>query len=694
MKIKILIVSVILMLCLTVSVGAAGYPSYNYLENGGIAAAPQPFKVLDVLFAEDFGGSSFEGAGDLASDENGALYVSETEQNRIAVRYPDGTSALISSFINGGTEDTFSAPSGLFIRDGKLYVCDTGNGRLCVITLSTMTAQIIEKVESNILDSDFRFAPRRVAVDRFGRIYCVSDGQYNGLMVFETNGEFSGFVGANKASVDLLDLLWRKLSTEEQNAQQTIFIPTEFSSVAIDNDNFIYTTTSTVDRYTPQTDEPIRKQSPNGDNILRFEDKKYPIGDLEFSLTGETYSGPSRFVDITVWDSGIYSAIDQTRNRIYTYDPKGDLLFIYGGVGESEGYFSVPVSIEYSGGLLYVLDSKTGAVTVLGCTEYANRLSTAVDHTTTGNFSSALAAWNNVLDLNSNCELAYLNISRILLNNDDYEGAMQNAKRANNPKAYSQAFSLYRAEIIGKNIGTIITVGVLAVIALIVLLKLGKKYQVMERLKSRSKTVSSLCFTKQILYGPFDGFWVQKRENKANVLSAVIIVFFLFLSFVYSVEGTGFCFASPTDELTLFNVFLELAKATVPLMLWCLANWCITTLMGGSGTFRDIFIFSSYALVPYIITSFLNTFLSNFLSLEEGAMLSILVAIGAAYSVFLMIAAVCSVHDCSFGRALLTIVLTLVGMAVIVFIAILFFNLLNKFFDFAISVYNEVRLRS
>ena len=60
MKIKILIVSIILMLCLTVSVGAAGYPSYNYLENGGIAAAPQPFKVLDVLFAEDFGGSSFE----------------------------------------------------------------------------------------------------------------------------------------------------------------------------------------------------------------------------------------------------------------------------------------------------------------------------------------------------------------------------------------------------------------------------------------------------------------------------------------------------------------------------------------------------------------------------------------------------------------------------------------------------------
>ena len=116
--------------------------------------------------------------------------------------------------------------------------------------------------------------------------------------------------------------------------------------------------------------------------------------------------------------------------------------------------------------------------------------------------------------------------------------------------------------------------------------------------------------------------------------------------------------------------------------------------MGGSGNFRDIFIFSTFALVPYIFTSFLYTALSNVLALEEGALLSILMAVGILYSAFLMLAAVCSVHECSFGKAILTIALTLLGMAVIVFIAILFFNLLNKFFDFAISIYNEIRLRT
>lgn len=690
------IICTVLLLILMLSIGASAktYPSYNYLENGGIAVSPQPFRVDDVLFADDFGGESFKKASDIAADEKGNLFVSETEKNRIAVRYTDGSGRIIDSFTVGENIETFKEPQGLFARDGLLYVCDYGNNRLVILNLNDMTARLIKDVKSSILDADFMFLPKRLAVDDYGRMYCVSDGQYNGLMVFEKTGDFAGFVGANKASVTLTDLIWRFLSTDEQKAQQNIFIPTEFSSVAVDRNNFIYTTTSTVDSYTPAESEPIRKQSPNGNNILSFQDKKYPIGDVEFSLNGETYSGPSRFSDITVWDNGIYSALDQTRNRIFTYDTAGNLLFIFGGIGESEGYFSLPVAIECSGGKLYVLDNKTGAVTVLSTTPYAERVVSAVDYTVAGNFESALTAWYSVLDYNNNCELAYLNISQILLNNDDYEAAMKNAKLANNQAAYSEAFTLNRAEIIGENIGYIVVFGALGVLLLIVLVKLGKKYRVIGRLEDRFPTVAALTFSKQIMYAPFDGFWVQKREKKGNVLSGIVIIALLFLSFVYKVEGTGFCFASPEKELTQFNLFLELAKAILPIMLWCLANWCVTTLMGGSGNFRDIFIFSTFSLVPFIFTSFISTFLSNFLTLEEGALLTIVSFVGILYSAFLFIAATCSVHECSFGRAVLTILVTLLGMVIIVFIAILFFNLINKFFDFAISIYNELRLRA
>ena len=691
---KKIICILLLLLIIPTTASAAEYPSYSYLENGGLAAAPQGFVVEDTLFCEDFGAESFKNASDITADEEGNLYVSATEKNAVAIRFKNGKTELITTFTVNGKEEHFNSPQGLFVQGGKLYVCDYGNNRIVVIKQSDKTACVIEDVESSMLDSDFVFSPKRLAVDGYGRIYCVSYGQYNGLMVFEKNGDFTGFVGANKAKVDLIDWVWRKLSTDAQQAQQSIFIPTEFSSVAVDENNFIYTTTSTVDSYTPAESEPIRKQSPNGDNILSYEDEKYPIGDRRFSLNGETYSGPSRFVDVAVWNGGFYSGIDQTRNRIFTYDSTGNLLFVYGGVGESEGYFSLPTAATVCNDKLYVLDAKTGVITVLAPSVYAKRVITAVNYTTAGNFQNALTAWQNVLSLNSNCELAYLNISRILLDNDDYDGAMKNARLANNQKAYSEAFTLRRAEIIGENIGYIVVFGLLAVLALVIIVKLCKRFRVVGRIADRSQTVSALLFSKNIIYAPFDGYWVQKREKKGNVLSGIIILVFLFISFIVQTESTGFCFRTPQNELTHLNVFLEFAKATVPIMLWCVSNWCITTLMGGSGNFRDIFIFSTFALVPYIFTSFLYTALSNMLALEEGALLGIIMAVGILYSAFLMIAAVCSVHECSFGRALLTIALTLLGMAVIVFIAILFFNLLNKFFDFAISIYNEIRLRT
>ncbi len=690
---SLLFISLLLFSVSSFTATAEKYPSYNYLQNGKITRTPQAFSVKNVLFSDDFSSESIEGAQDIFVDGDGTLYVSDTAHNRVLLRKKDGTCKKIEGFICQGKADTFNSPNGIFVYDNLLYVCDYGNNRLIKLSLSDNTAEIISNIQSDILDSDFVFRPKKVVADRYGRVYCVSDGQYNGLMVFEKDGSFSGFVGANKTTVSIADRIWRKLSTKAQQAGQSIFIPTEFESVAIDSDNFVYTVTSTVDRYAPEDSEPIRRQSPNGDNILSYNLTDYPIGDKIYSFDSETYSGPSRFLDIDVWGNGLYSALDQTRNRIFTYDANGSLLFIFGGVGENEGYFAEPKALSCSGGLIYVLDSKTGAVTLLEPTEYANRIINATDYTRDGDYNSALSAWSKVLDYNANNELAYLNISRILLNRNDYKGAMEYAVKANNQAVYSEAFIQARTAIIGKNIGLIVFAFAFVVTAVMLLGKLIKRKRIAERLCKRSATVAALSYDRHILYAPFDGFWVQKREKKGNILSGVIILFFLFLSFVLSAEFTGFCFSLPADELSRFNIFKELAKTVLPIMLWCISNWCITTLIGGSGTFKDIFISSSTALIPYISASLLKTVLSHCLSLNEGAVLNIIMAIGIAYSAFLLIAAICSIHECTMGKACITILLTVIGMIVIVFIAILFFNLINKFFDFIISFYNEIRLR-
>ena len=675
------------------SVSAEEYPAYNYMANGEITVVPQPFKIENTLYGKDFGVKTLSGAADICCGPDGTLYVADTERNQIVVRKADGSSYIINHYTVNEETFEFKKPQGVFVTEESLYICDYGNNKIVIIEHETGNVRVIVRPESRILDDDFIFMPKRVTVDKYGRMYCVADGQYNGLMVFEKDDTFSGFIGANKATVSLSDIIWRALSTKAQKERQSIFIPTEFSSVGIDKDNFVYTTTSTVDKYNPEESEPVRRQSPNGDNIIRIANGNYPIGDENFLYDGDTFAGPSRFCDITVWDNLMYSVLDETRNRIFTYDHNGSLLFVYGGYGESGGYFSLPRAIEQHNEKLYVLDAKAGTISVLLPTEYTKNLIMATDYTAEGDYISALSAWTKVLEYNCNNELAYLNVSRILLNKGEYSGALEYAKKANSQSIYSQAFTQLRSTFISQNVGMII-VAIIALSILSYVLKwVNKRFEISGRLKAVSPTYASLSFAKYIYYAPLDGFWVQKREKKSNVASGVVIIALLFLSFVISEMFTGFCFLSPTDELKEFNVLLQLAKAVLPIMLWCIANWCITALMDGNGNFKEIFISTCFAATPFLIASFIKTILSNLLTANEAQIMAIVMGIGIAYTVVLLVAATCSVHDCSFGKALWTIFLTLIGMAIIVFISVLFFNLINKFFDFAISVYNELKMR-
>ncbi len=50
---------------------------------------------------------------------------------------------------------------------------------------------------------------------------------------------------------------------------------------------------------------------------------------------------PSRdaFVDITVDKKGFITALDQTNGELYQYDKLGNLIFIFGGIGNQDGLF-------------------------------------------------------------------------------------------------------------------------------------------------------------------------------------------------------------------------------------------------------------------------------------------------------------------------------------------------------------------
>ncbi|MGB4163955.1 MAG: YIP1 family protein, partial [Bacillota bacterium] len=131
----------------------------------------------------------------------------------------------------------------------------------------------------------------------------------------------------------------------------------------------------------------------------------------------------------------------------------------------------------------------------------------------------------------------------------------------------------------------------------------------------------------------------------------------------------------------------------VPFGLWCIVNWSLTTLMDGKGTIKDIYIATSYALVPLILVYVPLTIVSNFMTIEEGAFYTLFLVLALIWVGLLVIAGNGVVHDYTASVSVWTSVLTVAGMALVLFISLLFFSLINHLFGFFSDLYTELMFR-
>ncbi len=176
-----------------------------------------------------------------------------------------------------------------------------------------------------------------------------------------------------------------------------------------------------------------------------------------------------------------------------------------------------------------------------------------------------------------------------------------------------------------------------------------------------------------------------------SVPAASVIVFLFFMAEVVSYIYTGrvFNFNKPGS----LNVLLIMLRTLLPFVLFVIANWCATTLMEGKGDFVQIFVLSAYALLPFTLSNYLVTLLSNILSADEITFLAVISGLGIAWTAFLLIAALMTVHQYSLFKTILSFAATAVGMAIIAFLLILFFSLIQEMINFANTIYFEIYFR-
>ena len=128
-------------------------------------------------------------------------------------------------------------------------------------------------------------------------------------------------------------------------------------------------------------------------------------------------------------------------------------------------------------------------------------------------------------------------------------------------------------------------------------------------------------------------------------------------------------------------------------MLWVTANWCLTTLFDGEGSFKDIFIACSYSLLPLILLVIPATIYSNFATVAELDIVSFIGTIAFIWTGMLIFCGMMVTHDYSLGKNFITSLGTIVGMAFIMFIGILFTTLLGKIISFVSNIIIEINYR-
>ncbi len=205
------------------------------------------------------------------------------------------------------------------------------------------------------------------------------------------------------------------------------------------------------------------------------------------------------------------------------------------------------------------------------------------------------------------------------------------------------------------------------------------------------EVLRSLKYSFHLIFHPFDGFWDLKHEKRGSLKAALIIVFLIGVTFILRRQLTGFILNNV--KLRELNILVEITSIAVPFLLWCLANWCLTTLMDGEGSFRDIVITTAYALTPIIIINIPMIIFSNIITLEEAAFYTFFDIFSLVWAGMLLILGTSVVHQYSMGKTLLTCICIVVGMGLIIFIALLFFSLLQQMISFIYTIYKEIALR-
>ena len=248
--------------------------------------------------------------------------------------------------------------------------------------------------------------------------------------------------------------------------------------------------------------------NPSGDEIMRRNGFWPPAGEIDFKKSG----GVSTLVDVATGPEKTWSIVDTKREKIYTYDFNGNLLFAFGDTGTMLGSIANVCAIAYQGDKMLILDSGSKSLIVYTRTEYGDTLIQAIAAENSLDYDFAIECWEKVLQRNSNFDAAYVGIGNALYRSADYEEALEYYEKAYDTTNWSESYKMVRKDWM--SVWLLPVVGLIIVLVVLLTKFLGWAAKVNKRVatdgRERKKFWEEVIYGFYVIFHPFDGFYDLK----------------------------------------------------------------------------------------------------------------------------------------------------------------------------------------
>lgn len=581
-------------------------------------------------------------------------------------------------------------------KDGNIYISDTKNSRILMLDKNGKLLNELGAPVSDLLPKDFYFQPTSIARDQHDYIYVLSLGCYYGALVFDPNYDFMGFYGPNTVQatgLDFLSYLWDRLtSTEKKENYSVKELPYSFSDFSFDSDGYMVTCTSAVNnsKFASEAEfGQIKKITHNGSNILYKRDlkgKTKSSSNVNFLETNLVYGVAGQSIDSIVTDeNGYIYALEVGHGKIYVYDSECNLMSAFGGgieYGNQLGIFGKPVAIALNGEDILIADFQGCSITIFEPTEYGKLIKEAQALYLKGDYESSESLWKQILSENRNCQLAYRGLAMVYYNQGKLHESLEMAEIACDYSVYDLAWKKIISEFVADNFVIILVILVVIIAAAYLLLRHLRK--------SNKKLVNNkelkLLFSAP--FHPFNTFDDLKYKKMGSLKISIVLTILFYVASVLNVTSTGFLYTKTL--LRNYNSIYTLFATIGLIVLWSICNFLVCSMFEGKGTLKEVYISTTYCLMPWIVFLFLKVVLTNFLPLATEGLVIGMETVVLIYTFFMLAIAMIKIHEFDFFKFLLTSIVVLFLMILVVFVILMCGILAEQFISFIADIYDEV----